>query len=160
MSINRWVAKEAVVLICNGILLLLLLSCFSRVRLCETPWTAAHQAPPSMEFTRQEHWSGVPWPSPTMEYYSAIKRNTFESVLMRWINLGFLCRMKSEREKQIIYINAYIWNLERWYWWAYLQSSNRHRHWEQTHGHGRGEVEDRVGGVERITWKHTLPYVK
>ena len=29
-----------------------------------TPWTAAHQAPPSMGFSRQEYWSGVPWPSP------------------------------------------------------------------------------------------------
>ena len=44
-------------------LLLLLLSHFSRVRLCETPWTAAFQAPPSMEFSRQEYWSGVPLPS-------------------------------------------------------------------------------------------------
>ena len=33
---------------------------FSRVRLPATPWTAAHQAPPSMGFSRQEHWSGVP----------------------------------------------------------------------------------------------------
>ena len=39
-------------------LLLLLLSRFSRVRLCETPWTAAYQASPSMGFSRQEHWSG------------------------------------------------------------------------------------------------------
>ena len=37
------------------LLLLLLLSCFSRVRLCATPETAAHQAPPSMGFSRQEH---------------------------------------------------------------------------------------------------------
>ena len=37
----------------------------SRVRLLATPWTAAHQAPPSMGFSRQEHWSGVPLPSPT-----------------------------------------------------------------------------------------------
>ena len=36
----------------------------SRVRLFETPWTAAHQAPPSMGFSRQEYWSGVPLPSP------------------------------------------------------------------------------------------------
>ena len=36
----------------------------SRVRLSATPWTAAHQAPPSMGFSRQEHWSGVPLPSP------------------------------------------------------------------------------------------------
>ena len=36
----------------------------SRVRLLATPWTAAYQAPPSMEFSRQEYWSGVPLPSP------------------------------------------------------------------------------------------------
>ena len=35
----------------------------SRVRLFATPWTAAFQAPPSMEFSRQEYWSGVPSPS-------------------------------------------------------------------------------------------------
>ena len=42
----------------------LLLSHFSRVRLLATPWTAAYQAPPSMGFSRQEYWSGVPLPSP------------------------------------------------------------------------------------------------
>ena len=36
----------------------------SRVRLFVTPWTAAYQAPPSMGFSRQEYWSGVPSPSP------------------------------------------------------------------------------------------------
>ena len=36
----------------------------SRVRLLATTWTAAHQAPPSMGFSRQEYWSGVPLPSP------------------------------------------------------------------------------------------------
>ena len=35
----------------------------SRVRLFETPWTAAYQAPLSMGFSRQEYWSGVPFPS-------------------------------------------------------------------------------------------------
>ena len=45
------------------LLLLLLLSHFSRVRLCATPWTAAYQAPPPMRFSRQEYWSGVPLPS-------------------------------------------------------------------------------------------------
>ena len=49
------------------LLLLLLLSRFSRVRLCATPWTAAHQAPPSLGFSRQEHWSGLPFPSPMHE---------------------------------------------------------------------------------------------
>ena len=37
---------------------------FSRVRLFATPWTVAHQAPPSMGFSRQEYWSGVPLSSP------------------------------------------------------------------------------------------------
>ena len=36
---------------------------FSRVQLLATPWTAAYQASPSMWFSRQEHWSGVPLPS-------------------------------------------------------------------------------------------------
>jgi len=36
----------------------------SHVRLFVTPWTVAYQAPPSMGFSRQEHWSGVPLPSP------------------------------------------------------------------------------------------------
>ena len=36
----------------------------SRVRLLATPWTAAYQAHPSMGFSRQEYWSGVPLPSP------------------------------------------------------------------------------------------------
>ena len=35
----------------------------SRIRLLATPWTAAYQAPPSMGFSRQEYWSGVPLPS-------------------------------------------------------------------------------------------------
>ena len=49
------------------LLLLLLLSRFSRVQLCATPETAAHQSPPSLGFSRQEHWSGLPFPSPVHE---------------------------------------------------------------------------------------------
>jgi len=36
----------------------------SRVKVLATPWTAAYQAPPSMGFSRQENWSGLPLPSP------------------------------------------------------------------------------------------------
>ena len=39
----------------------------SRVRLFATPWSAAYQAPPSMGFSRQQHWSGLPFPSPMHE---------------------------------------------------------------------------------------------
>ena len=48
-------------------MLLLLLSHFSPVRLCAIPLMAAHQAPPSLGFSRQEHWSGLPFPSPMHE---------------------------------------------------------------------------------------------
>ena len=50
--------------------LLLLLSHFSRVRLCATPWTTAYQASLSMGFSRQEHWSGLPFPSPQLYFFS------------------------------------------------------------------------------------------
>ena len=49
------------------LVLLLLLSHFSRVRLCATPGTAAHQAPPSLGFSRKDHWGGLPFPSPMYE---------------------------------------------------------------------------------------------
>ena len=45
----------------------------SHVRLLATPWTAAHQAPPSMGFSRQEYWSGVPLPSPGHQPYFSVK---------------------------------------------------------------------------------------
>ena len=60
-------------LLCNecvnthNALLLLLLRHFSCVRLCATPQTAAHQAPPSLGFSRQGYWSGLPFPSPMHE---------------------------------------------------------------------------------------------
>ena len=46
---------------------ILVLMHFSCVRLCATPQMAAHQAPPSLGFSRQEHWSGLPFPSPMRE---------------------------------------------------------------------------------------------
>ena len=56
------------------------------------------------------------WYIYTMEYYSAIKKNTFESVLMRWMKLEPIIHSEvSQKEKTPIqYTNAYIWNLERW----------------------------------------------
>ena len=54
---------------------LLLLSHFSRVRLCVTPQKAAHQAPPSLGFSRQEHSSGLPFPSPMHESESEVAQS-------------------------------------------------------------------------------------
>ena len=51
-----------------------------RVQLSATPWTTAHQAPPSMGFSRQEYWSGVPLPSPNSSH-------TRTQILVDWINV-------------------------------------------------------------------------
>ena len=52
------ISKEKYNTLLLKLLLLLLLSCFSCFQLCATPQPAAHQAPPSLEFSKQEHWSG------------------------------------------------------------------------------------------------------
>ena len=71
----------------------------SRVQLLATPWTAAYQAPPSMGFSRQEYWSGVPLPSPQFLLWTHIDdtgvrlpprsglQPTFLSVPVRRINI-------------------------------------------------------------------------
>ena len=59
-------------------MLLLLLNRVSRVRLCATPKTAAQQAPPSLGFSRQEYWSGLPFPS---SMYESEKRKWSRSVV-------------------------------------------------------------------------------
>ena len=50
----------------------------------------------------------------------AIKRNEFESILVRWMNLEPVI----QKEKQILYIKACLWNHEKWHWWTYLQGWN------------------------------------
>ena len=56
----------------------------SHVWLCATPWTAAYQAPPSMGFSRQEYWSGVPLPSPRRLFSSLLSAiRVVSSVYMR-----------------------------------------------------------------------------
>ena len=66
---------------------------------------------------------------------------------------------KSERERQISYINAYIWDLEGWYWWNYPQGSSGD---ENTENRLLDTVEEGEGG---IIWEssidiYTFPYVK
>ena len=87
---------------------LLLLSRFSRVRLCATPWTAAHQASLSMGFSRQEHWSGLPFPSPMHESESEVAQSCltlsdpmdcslpgssihgiFQATVLQWVPIAF-----------------------------------------------------------------------
>ena len=62
-----------------------------------------------------DEWIRKWWYIYTMEYYSADKKNTFESVLMRWMKLEPIIQSEvNQKEKPIQYINTYIWNLERW----------------------------------------------
>ena len=83
------------------------LSC---VRLLVTPWTAAYQAPPSMGFSRQEHWSGVPLPSPqslvrerkSYQSLSVTKKKEKEilTCVTTWINLeGIMLNEMSQARK-------------------------------------------------------------
>ena len=60
-------------------------------------------------------WIMKLWSIYTMEYYSAIERNAFESVLIRWMNLEPIIQSEVSQKRQILYTNSYIWNLERWY---------------------------------------------
>ena len=76
------------------------------------------------------------------------KKNTFESVFMRWMSQKPIVQSEvSQKEKEILYINTCVWNLERWYWWTYLQSSS-----------GGADIENRlvntVGeGEGGMTWE-------
>ena len=62
---------------------------FSRIQLLEIPWTAAYQAPPSMGFSRQEYWSGVPLPSPgkgAIEFQFCKMKNSGD-LLYNYVNI-------------------------------------------------------------------------
>ena len=61
-----------------------------------------------------DEWIKKLWYIYTMEYYSTIKRNTFESIQMRWTNLEPIIQSEvSQTEKgKALYTDAYIWNLE------------------------------------------------
>ena len=63
-----------------------------------------------------DEWIRKLWNIYTMEYYSAIKKYTFESVLMRWMKLKPIIQSEVRRKEKtpMQYTNTYIWNLERW----------------------------------------------
>ena len=84
----------------KSMLLLLLLSRFSRVRLFATPWTAAYQAPPSMGFSRQEYWSGVPVPSPQNAWDWVYKLLDFRAVI--WYSTEYISPTSRSRAAPVI----------------------------------------------------------
>ena len=86
----------------------------SRVRLFVTPWTAAHQAPLSMGFSRQEYWSGVPYMYIYHNFFIHSSVNGHLGGFRALTIVNYTKWSMSEREKQILHINTYIWNLEKW----------------------------------------------
>ena len=107
-----------------------------------------------------DEWIRKLWYIYTMEYYSAIKRSIWVS--SNEVDEPKACYTewsKSEKDRQILYINPYIWNLEKWYWRSYMQGSK-----------GNTDVKNRLldsveEGEDRMIWEnstemHVLPYVK
>ena len=78
---------KALLAISNCFLLLLLLSRFSRVRLCATPQTAAHQAAPSLGSSRQEHWSGLLPEVKTSLIICLLRDDNFKFLLLQILSL-------------------------------------------------------------------------
>ena len=68
-------------------------------------------------------------------------------------------RSKSEREKQILYINTYVWNLRKCYWWIYLQGRNGDIDLETASVDTVRQGESGMNGESNIDI-YTLPYVK
>jgi len=97
-----------------------------------------------------------------MEYYSAIKRNAFESVLMRWMNLEPIMQSEvSQEEKDKYHILMHIYRINLLYLQGsiYSQDSNGEADIEnRLMDMGKGE--ERVRYMERVTGKLTLPYIK
>ena len=99
-----------------------------------------------------------------MEYYSAMKRNEIVPFAEAWVDLETYTEWcMSEREKEISYVNAYMWNLEKWYRWSYLQNRNRGTDVENKHMDTKGER--RGAGVGGMNWEigidiDTIPYIK
>ena len=88
-----------------GTLLLLLLSRFSHVRLCAIPETAVHQATPSLGFSRQEHWSGLPFPSP-MPHWRHPKLNGWVD---GWVGRGRNREQAGARSCRVLWTMVRIW---------------------------------------------------
>ena len=100
------------------------------------------------------------WYINAVEYYVVIKRNTFESVLTRWMNLEPIIQSEvSQKEKDKYRILVHIYGTEEFICRAAVET--------QTYGHsgggrrgGGGKGEERIGCMERVTWKLTFSSVQ
>ena len=125
--------------------MLLLLNRFSRVRLCATPETEAHQAPPSLGFSRQEHWSGLPFPFPMQEseviqsgwtFSDPMDRSPpgssiheiFQARVLEWVGIAFsdLTLCISLKNVRIYRVSRLLWRWSGlWYVGLFISISTR-----------------------------------
>ena len=87
----------------------------SDVRLLATPWTSAHQAPPSMRFSRQEYWSGVPFPSPNKslflhKFYMVVLMSYLLIINQNWKQP--ICLSNSKWINSVVYMLSKTWNTQ------------------------------------------------
>ena len=93
-----------------------------------------------------DEWIKKLWYIYTMEYYSAIKRNTFESVLMRWMNLEPIIQSKmSQKEKDKYHILTHIYGIQTNGIEEFTYRATVEKQTEQTYGHSSGEKEGEGG---------------
>ena len=101
-------------------------------------------------------WTKKLWYTFTVEYYSAIKRNKFSSNEVDEPRTCYKVKWVRKRNINInMYINAYIWNLEKWYQWTYLQGRNRHTENELVDTEGEGRM-----NWENSNETYILPFAK
>ena len=110
----------------------------SFVRLFVTPWIVAHQAPPSMEFSRQEDWSGLPFPFPGFVHFKTgwfvlstykdfgKKEKKKSKMVEEALQITEKKRSKRQREKErYIHLNAEFQRTARGYKSSYVINANK-----------------------------------
>ena len=86
----------------SSVIICVYISRFCRVQPCAIPWTIAQQAPLSMDFSRQEHWSGLPVPSPGIEPSSpALQANSLSSVTRKFVTTCATFHLMTFLEKEM-----------------------------------------------------------
>ena len=101
-------------------------------------------------------WIKKRWYIYKIEYYSAIKRNAFESVLMRWMDLQSIIQSEVSQKEKINIVFQCIYTESRKMVLKNLFTGQQWRN--RLMDMGRGE--ERMRCMVRVTWKLTLPYVK
>ena len=109
-----------------------------------------------------DEWIKKLWYIYIMEYYSAIKKNTFESVLMRWMNLEPIIQSEvSQKEKDKYCILTHIYGIQKEGTNEFICKAAMEKQTQRTDlWTWGGAGEEKVKCMETVTWKLTLPYVK